>query len=420
MSRRIKLKFIRNLYKVYVDVFPVHIFLIYILSFLFPRNRKLWVFGGMSGILFTDNTKQLFMYINSLKQSQIKSVWITKDKNIALAIRQMGMRSCYLYSLQGLYICLRSGVYIFTHSANDISFSLSGGSKKINLWHGIPLKKINYDNEYDQKRNPHSLVGAMLTFSQRMRKERPTHYILSTSDHVASMFTGTFKIPLNNIIVAGYPRNDVLFSDPFKYLNTTEEINYFNGIYRSEKKEKEIVLVYLPTFRTPEHEKDIFKHLDLEEFDVALKELKIRIIFKLHPKSKIKNEFTKYEYTNISLAPWSIDPYPLVAASDGLITDYSSIFFDYLLVDKPMVFFSYDLADYIKHSRGLYYDYATFVPGPIVKTQVELIHTIQDVYLNGQDEYIQKRMHMKNLFFKHHDGLSSQRLFDEIYRLATK
>jgi len=408
------LKILKKIYKIYLDVLPIHILVIYILSYLFPRDRKLWAFGGMSGVLFSDNTKHFFMYLNRNQKNDISCVWISKDKKTASDIQSMGMKAYFLFSFKGVYYALRSGVYIFTHSSNDISFSLSGGAKKVNLWHGIPLKKINYDNENDEKRNPKGTINSILTLSQRLRKERPTHYLLSTSEYLSGIFTSSFRIPKKNIIYSGYPRNDVFFNDPFNFLITSEEKAFYTKIFGNKSQSKEKILIYLPTFRKPEFELNFFLNLDLKELDKVLVNSRMTLIFKLHPKSKIKDEILKYSLNKILIAPWEMDPYPLIAKSDGLITDYSSIFFDYLLMDKPVIFFPYDLDDYITHNRDLYYDYEEFVPGPIARTQNELFKILSEVFVNGNDNYKKKRYDMKVKFFKYHDGLSSERLFLEI------
>ena len=119
---------------------------IYFLSFLIPRNPKLWLFGSTFGNRFADNPKYFYLYCNQFhkdrKNGGIRAVWITKQKEIVKLLRKNGYEVYYRYSLKGIWCCLRGKVYIFDNYSKDISFWLSGGAVKINLWHGIPLKKI--------------------------------------------------------------------------------------------------------------------------------------------------------------------------------------------------------------------------------------------------------------------------------------
>jgi CDP-glycerol glycerophosphotransferase len=94
-----------------------------------------------------------------------------------------------------------------------------------------------------------------------------------------------------------------------------------------------------------------------------------------------------------------------------LITDYSSIYTDYLLLNRPVAFFAYDYEYYVNQNREIQFDYDWITPGPNCYNQTELEREILKVLINGQDDYIQKRKEIMDLAFKYQDGNSSERIW---------
>jgi CDP-glycerol glycerophosphotransferase len=112
----------------------------------------------------------------------------------------------------------------------------------------------------------------------------------------------------------------------------------------------------------------------------------------------------------------SSDAYPLLKDVDLLVTDYSSIFFDFLLLDRPVVFFSYDLRSYLSDDRQMYFDYDSMTPGPKVQTTSALLGAVSEA-ISGKDEWKQERERVRNLVFAHTDGNSASRLLHELFPL---
>ena len=107
------------------------------------------------------------------------------------------------------------------------------------------------------------------------------------------------------------------------------------------------------------------------------------------------------------------DIYPMLAISDLLITDYSSIFFDYLLLDRPMIFFAYDLDAYLEKDRDMYFDYETITPGDKCKNQDELERCLRHLLSNNLDDsYGGVRSKIRSLAHDHCDNQSCRRLID--------
>ena len=383
---------------------------IYFISFLFPRKKKIWLFGSTFGSRFADNPKYFFLYVSNLENTEIKPIWISKNKNIINELKKKGYNAYYVYSLKGLFYCAIGKIYIFDNYSKDIFFWLSGNAKKINLWHGIPLKKINHDNIFDKIRNPDKKIHKLKNILRYFQDEKPNHFILSTSENISKFFVSAFKVNEKNVINTGYPRNDSLFDYNNYMLEFDNEFIFkINQISKNRK-----IIFYMPTFRNSEYK--IFDLVNFSDFNNFLIENNLILLIKVHPKSLIKKEFENVKYENILIIDSNQDPYPLLKITDILITDYSSIYFDFLLLNKPIIFFNYDLNEYISESRELYYDYNSMTPGDKAINYSQLIDSINSL-INGADNFEEKRLEILKYSFDYNDGYSSKRLYEFIKKL---
>ncbi|MDF2944222.1 MAG: putative glycosyl/glycerophosphate transferase involved in teichoic acid biosynthesis [Herbinix sp.] len=372
---------------------------IYWISFLIPRSNKIWAFGSTFGKRFADNPKYFYLYMRQNYYQSIDAIWITKDKDIFRMMQQFKLKSYYLYSIKGVWYSLRAGIYLYDNYSKDISFLLSGGATKINLWHGVPLKKINKDNKLDLVRNPLTKATRMKWVLRRMQDEKPHHYVLTTSRFLEPIFSSAFQT--NNVINCGYPRNDILIENCNSSYMTIQEETTYQVIKNRDGMLKKIL--YMPTFR--ESESEFFNIVNMNEFEQFLIENKILFCIKLHPKSTMNKQFKECSYENVIVIDSQADPYPFLTIVDGLVTDYSSIYFDFLLRDKPIIFFHYDLDRYLHNSRELYFNYEEFTPGMKAKNMVEL-----EQALLSQDIYHEMREIIRDKVFDY-VGSASERLF---------
>lgn len=389
---------------------------IYWLSFCVPRKKNIWLFGSTFGRRFADNPRYLYLYASQhrdeiqMKNGQaVRPVWISHKKEIVEFLKENGYEAYYYHSLKGIWYCLRGSIYIFDNYSKDISFWLSGGAVKFNLWHGIPLKKIQADNVFDKVRHPKNILDRIKVFPRRLSDEKPSHYVLTTSEKLKPIFKSAFKT--ENVIVEGYPRNDILLGNKIKNLLTDMEYEEKIYIQNYIKNNKCKMVYYMPTFR--ESEEDFFEIINLREFEDFLKENNILFCIKLHPKSKLKEAFEEIAGENIFVINQDVDPYVFLKMADMLITDYSSIYFDYLLIDKPIVFFDYDLEKYLNNSRDMYFEYKEFTPGEKVRNQNDLEKEI----INGLKDasmYSEFREKMRNQVFKYPGEIGSEKIVKDI------
>lgn len=364
------------------------IFLIplYLLSYIMPRNKKIWVLGSTFGYRFADNPKYFYLYLHQHMRDEVRPIWISRDKAILQMLRQKDYEAYYLKSFKGVWYCLRAKVYLYDNYSKDISFTLSGGATKINLWHGIPLKKIQKDNKFDKVRNPRNKLEKIRWSLRRMSDEKPSDYVLTTSNFLEPIFSSAFNT--KNTLVCGYPRNDFLISNNIDIIMTDDEKHTCNVIENKVKDNK--IILYMPTFRDGEHK--FFEVISITKFEAFLRKNHFVFFVKLHPKSKLNDRFMEIQSENIRIINPEQDPYPLLKVVDVLVTDYSSIYFDFLFTNKPIIFFPYDLEEYLMESREMYFDYDEFTPGRKVFVQDELENALieSDKYHDYRERIIQK------------------------------
>lgn len=380
---------------------------VYGLSYLFPRSKKIWVFGSTFGKRFADNPKYFYLYTSQKHSEQIKSIWISKSREIVRLLKKNKAKGYYLYSMQGIWYSLRAKVYFYDNYSKDICFPLSGGAIKINLWHGIPLKKIQKDNRFDFVRNPRSRLESFRWLLRRVSDEKNTDYILATSKFMRPYFSSAFRT--QRVICCGYPRNDLLQSDNISNIYSDVELSLDRAL-REQKGDRKIVF-YMPTFR--DSETKFFEVISLQRMNKFLHQAKILLIVKLHTKSKLHKEFLKIVGNNIIVMDAMADIYPALKQADLLITDYSSIYFDFLLTGKPVIFFPYDIEDYLRDSREFYFDYDTFTPGKKVFTQEQLEQTLITIDSNKTEAD-----KILNLVFDEPGKATSEDLFHKIVEIV--
>lgn len=386
---------------------------IYWFSFITPRSNKIWLFGCTFGRRFADNPRYLYLYLNQHKKEEIRAIWITHNKQIVSFLNDHHLESYYYKSLRGIWYCLRAKAYIFDNYSKDISFWLSGGARKINLWHGTGNKKINYDNKFDTIRHPKNNWEKFIYYLRRMSDEKPSHYILATSELMGDIFSSAFRVPRDHIIVDGYPRNDILFEDnAIDIIYTQQEKETLESVERY-KKEGYTIILYMPTFR--ESENLFFKVMNLEVFNDFLRDNRIIFYTKLHPKSKLIEQFASLDFSNIINIDSEIDSYTILGKTDILTTDYSSIHTDFLMLNRPSVLFTYDLEEYSKDSRECYFEYDEYMPELRTYTMEEFMNGIIEV--RKKDVYEKGRLDLRNKMFCYIDGDSSKRLYEKIKRI---
>lgn len=382
---------------------------VYGLSFLTPRNKRIWVLGSTFGNRWADNGRYFYLYLSQHESHTIRPIWISRQKEIVSFLQKKGLEAYYVRSLKGIWYCLRAKVYVFDNYSKDICFWLSGGAVKVNLWHGSGNKKTNYDNKFDYLRHPRSRRERIQTWLLRISNEKPTDYTVATSPMMADIFVSAFATDYAHIIEEGYPRNDVLFDTGILNVCTEEEDAVCEDM-RSEKAAGRRLAVYMPTFRASETK--FFEVMDLTAFNRFLEKEGIVFYTKLHPKSKVKEGFATVQYSHIRNVKPEVDPYTFLKEIDLLVTDYSSIYSDYLMLNRPSVLFPYDFEEYSADTRECYFSYEEYMPEVKAYTMEELMEAMKEALLHDTGE--EGRLALRGRIFTTADGNASRRLYQKI------
>ena len=371
------------------------------LSFLFPRNPKIWVFGSFRGA-FNQNSKYLFVHV-SRQMPDICAVWISYDRAVVDEVRSKGFRAFSLFSFQGLYYALRGKYYFFNDYSSDICYFTTGRAVKVNLWHGVGLKKIEFCIENGPLADRYVRKTLRQRFFYPFVYQRPD-YLLSSTDFQSIKFAEAFRIPLEKCLNLGYPRNDILlwdekerrrFIEDFEPSVTKNLIETMGGYDK--------VFLYMPTWR--DSQKELFAaHLDTEKLNRLMEEVNGLFLFKPHPIMKINPGLFEPD-SRLMLLDSHVDIYTLLPYTHVLITDYSSILYDYLLMkDKEVVLYLYDYDGYIKE-RDFNYPFLENVAGTVVYDFNALEETIRqaDYDRSNQDS-------INNRFWGNYDGRAAENI----------
>jgi CDP-glycerol glycerophosphotransferase (TagB/SpsB family) len=393
----------------YIGLLPV-----YVLVRLVPRNQKLVAFGSGHGQQFIDNAKYFFLYCaKNLPDS--RCVFFSKNHDVVKRLRRCGYETLYVYSLKGLLTAIRAGKWCISHSTHDIHALLSGGAEIVQLWHGTPLKLICYDvlslaRGFRQKMK-NFLRGLLFSAFPYLNTSLKYNKLIVSSEHVRNIFKTAFRATDDQVLVTGQPRNDALASD-FTFdpelFPEIAELDTLRNRYR-------YVITWLPTHRLRSG-RGTLGLLENYSFDPqSLEQLLTRydslLLAKVHflDSPTLVTKLGGFSHVEAYRSP---DPYPLLRFTDLLITDYSSVSFDFLLLNRPIIFTPFDLDDYIDSDAPFYYDYNQVTPGRKCFNWTDLLDAL-DYHLsclskNQPDTYHRDRLKVCQMFNEFYGGFSSR------------
>jgi CDP-glycerol glycerophosphotransferase (TagB/SpsB family) len=391
------------------------------LAIIIPRQKKQVVFIGKFNGQFVDNVKYLFLYAEHLKDNELNINFLTENRGIFSELKKNGIKVIFHPSLQSITLLLRAYLVIVDH--NDwiwkCKYHLLLKAKTIQLWHGVGFKHVELEIIKSKQYREKPLILRIAISIYRALKGRFPNYdlIISTSKfYTQELFTKAFHYKI--IVESGYPRNDVFFIDAYK---TSEAMNrvylcsdktVINRAMEHKRKGKKIIL-YAPTYRDSGELVSNTNTLDIEKFDKFCRDCGFILIVKFHPYPN--NELSTMNFDNVLIYHPSKDVYPLLPVTDLLITEYSSIYTDYLLLNKPIIFYPYDYKKYLVKDRELKFDYNCITPGPKCYSQKEIENEIVNILIDQKDLFKLRRKNLRDISFYFADGKSSERTWTEIY-----
>jgi CDP-glycerol glycerophosphotransferase (TagB/SpsB family) len=368
-------------------------FTFYVFDIFFKKNEKrlLFIFGKEEN--YADNSRILFEYLNKEKDLEVLLFIYKKDLYENLK-KDFPDQTYYAYSFKGLFIFLQTNRIVISYGLDKLYFFpyyLSIRYKTIiQLWHGSLFKRLGFQTKGWNKIKSKKELQQFSKFIACSSLER-------------FMISSCFNLNIDDILITDYPRNDKLFH-PDKGL--VEKHPYL---------QKKIIL-YAPTWRE-EGRKTIFfpfEDANLSEIQKVLEDTDSYILVRGHREEmdQIRNKYglSIDECNRIVLADQVNFPFTeeLLPYVDILVTDYSGIYIDFLLLNRPVLFIPYDLDDYSTY-RGVLFDYNKFTAGPKVSTQKEFLEEIK-MYIQNPKKDEDLRVKMQEIFHDNIDGKACERI----------
>jgi CDP-glycerol glycerophosphotransferase (TagB/SpsB family) len=338
------------------------------------------------------------------QKDDFRAILFTANKTLYKALQKKFPGEVqYAWSLKGFFLFLQSKHVIISYGISAAPFFPYYLHEKckhvIYLGHGIPMKRMGLQTKAWQK------------YGKRYQMQKYS-YMAACSPLEQVLHGAGFNIDMNHVWVSGLPRNDYLLSA------SKDEALIEKHPYLNQK-----VMLYAPTWREETQSAEFFpfKDFDSEQLDAFLEKEQAFILLRGHKEDiKRADELSRFDVSKMKrvikadqdLFP---DVYELLPYVDVLLTDYSSIWIDYLLLDRPIVFIPYDLEEY-KETKGLFLDFEKNTPGYKANSYKEF-ETQIETYLNKPQEHAVWRKDIRDMYHTHQDGESSQRVYNLIKKL---
>jgi CDP-glycerol glycerophosphotransferase (TagB/SpsB family) len=358
-----------------------------------PKDTVLFVFPYRE---YCENTRELLKAFISEMSPALRPVAFAYDRElVALLEKDFPGAVVYARSRAAYRVFFRSSLVITSrgmlHSTFYPFFFVRSRKTLINLWHGIPLKRLGLQTKG--------------TWEGKMGPETQTFdYWIACSKYEQLSLAACFALNIDRIWITGTPRNDILFRHA--------------SAPRPPAGPRQIL--YAPTWRDG---LDCVSLFPFDDFDAVvlnrfLEEHDCQLVIRVHPNERGLNlgRFKEFDRIVIDDGSTSRSVQQHLCEVAVLITDYSSIYLDYLILDRPVLFIPYDIDDYAA-KRGLFYDYESVTPGPKLRSQADLIRELASA-LRSPGRDAARRARVRAMFHEIDDGGASQELRRRIRVLA--
>lgn len=374
-----------------------------------PIDEELILYETRDGKSIVDSPLSIFLYLCSQeKYNHYKHIWVI-DKQENEEIKRIIPtnlidRVSFVYRQTIDYVdAMLSAKYLISNSTFESFFLKRPGQIYVNTWHGTPLKKMGFDTNFSISHSKNVLRNFLMT-----------DYLLSPNEHTSNIFIDGYRLRgayKGEILEGGYPRIDQTFNS-----DKNQVFDVLESFGTKINREKPVIL-FTPTWKGSNVNKaaDDIEQIIVETMVLVEKfRTTHNVLIKVHP--FIFNSIKDDERIKEVLVSDYVDPNSVLAVVDLLITDYSSIFFDYLVTNKPVIFYVWD-NDLYDNERGMYFSQAD-LPGPIAENIEDLVNAIEDID-HLTKEHHQKYLKMKELIVPYDDGEVTKRYVEYIFSNAT-
>lgn len=341
-------------------------------------DSHIWLFSSTDNSHYNYNSRYLFEYVKE-NLPEITPLFVINDPELRNSLSSKYGKQYFIEteSIQGIRQALSAGVWFTSAGLPAYGTGLHKKRLIINLWHGVPLKKIALLDP--------NLKKAARIYFKKIFSENYT-CILTTSHELIPLMARSFAVSEDKIKVWGQPRNDRLFQK--------NDCRKILGQLFPDLPEYTKTVLYAPTFRDyGQVQLFPFKDFDQEQLEAFLEEKNMLLFIRTH----VAEQGSAAPYLGKRIRflgnEQAEDVTGILNIFDCLITDYSSIYIDYLLTDKPMIFLPYDRQQYLD-GRGMNFDYDDVTPGP----KPETFNDFLDALSPKEDFWKSERTRVNRLF----------------------
>ncbi|WP_179271795.1 bifunctional glycosyltransferase/CDP-glycerol:glycerophosphate glycerophosphotransferase [Actinomadura meyerae] len=356
--------------------------------------RPAVLYDSYSGKQYSDSPRAIHEELVR-RGTDVKHLWVVRDAQVDLPETARPVR---LWGAEWYEAMARSR-YVITNAHLPEWFVRRPGQVVVQTWHGTPLKRIGFDIE--------DVHFANARYLEKVAKEAPNwSYLVSPNAFSTPILRRAFRYE-GELIETGYPRNDVLASPDRGLL--AELVRRRLGVPEGKR-----AVLYAPTWRDDSYygpgKYRLDMRLDLERAAAELGDDYVLLV-RRHPNvvdtvPEVGDGFVR----DVSAYP---DIAELFLAADVLMTDYSSLMFDYANTGRPILFFTYDLEHYRDELRGFYFDFEEEAPGPLLGSSDEVIEALRSIDQVERD-YAEPYERFVRRFCELDDGKAASRVVDRI------
>ena len=368
-------------------LFDTFQFFLKVLDSLFPKSDNTIIFPLDSYKEYSDNRRFLFDSLSKSQEIDCIILFFNKENIV-------NKRYVNFYTLKGIIYWLRARCIVISHGTADIPFSHSIDYRRrrlVNIWHGISLKNLGY------RMKNQNISSLELEF-----EKYDSMICSSTLDSLAMQ--SCFKKAERNMWLTGLPRNDLLFFNDSQISDDLKNgLNWINDQLNQRK-----MVLYMPTWRDDKFHNPKFNEREIAKLKLLLKSENAVLAVEIHPNAP-PIDFGSLPIVNLSECPCP-EVGLFLRKADVLITDYSSVWVDFLLLDRQIISYCPDISNY-KKTRGLLYDYDLVFPG---KINVTFESFLKELKISFSTSIISKQIRIKHLFHAFLDGKNSERVSKKI------
>ncbi|WP_261131771.1 CDP-glycerol glycerophosphotransferase family protein [Bacillus sp. Marseille-Q3570] len=393
-SKWVKIRRSDDLKKMYKVVF-------YLLGRIMPADQKLVMFESFLGKQYSDSPRAIYEYMLE-NHPDYKMYWSVDRRHLKF-FADKDVKYVRRFSISWLLLMTRAKYWV-SNSRLPLWIPKPKHTIYLQTWHGTPLKRLAAD--MDEVHMPGTNTRKYK--ENFLREASKWDYLVSPNAYSSEIFQRAFAFD-KKMIESGYPRNDFLIN-----CNDLENMNQLKERMNLPMDKK--IILYAPTWRDNQfYAKGKYKfdlQLDLDKIREELGDEYI-VLLRMHYLVAENLDLSGYEDFVYDFS-FHEDIRELYLISDILITDYSSVFFDYANLKRPMLFFVYDIDDYRDNLRGFYFDFEEKAPGPLTQTTEEIIKEIKLIEENGfLPSETTKEFYKKFCYLE--SGESSKRVVDEVF-----